>query len=105
MTATSSECAAFLKPGPLFLSVTSPQPIIPQRTVFIFAPFHVDFESASFDVAPGLVPAQSNAHCQAFSTDRKESHANPSDSRCLRALLSLARRSCLGRQLLSGLGR
>src|SRR5271166_1040072 len=34
MTATSSEPAAFLKPGPLFTSVTSPQPMMPQRTAF-----------------------------------------------------------------------
>src|ERR1022692_4336376 len=35
MTATSSEWMALLNPGPLFRSVTSPQPIIPQRTVLI----------------------------------------------------------------------
>ena len=35
MTATSCEPAAFWKPGPLLTSQTSPQPMAPQRMVFI----------------------------------------------------------------------
>src|SRR4051812_10761143 len=33
ITATSVECAAFWKAGPLLTSATSPQPMIPQRIV------------------------------------------------------------------------
>jgi hypothetical protein len=35
ITATSEELFTLLKAGPLFTSVTSPQPIIPQRIVCI----------------------------------------------------------------------
>ncbi len=35
MTASSCEFAALYRPGPLLISVTSPQPMMPQRMVFI----------------------------------------------------------------------
>jgi hypothetical protein len=40
MTAASSDPSALEKPGPLFFSVTSPQPIIPQLIFFTVLPLY-----------------------------------------------------------------
>src|SRR5436190_16858266 len=57
MTATSAELATLAKAGPDFISVTSPQPMMPQRIVFM--PAIVSWPPRSSEY-PATSPARAN---------------------------------------------